>query len=273
MSSKPHNQLVTALLNKAAYDHKTDNIELLETHISWILLTGKYAYKIKKPLNLGFLNFSTLKKRHFYCEKELQINSRLAPQLYLSVVTINGSKKKPCINGEGTIIEYAVKMRQFPQQMQLDRILDEGLLTKNHIDQLAKTIAKFHSSANIADSQTEYGNPEIILQPVNENFKQIKQQNRFSNDSGKLKKIHNWSNDFSRIHENLFYERKNNNFIRECHGDMHLRNIAYWQNQILIFDSLEFDENLRWIDVINEIAFVVMDLDGRNQQELARRRA
>ncbi|MFV2060072.1 MAG: AAA family ATPase [Gammaproteobacteria bacterium] len=271
MADKLHNQLITALLNKAAYDHETDKIELLETHISWVLLTGKYAYKIKKPVNLGFLDFSTLKKRHFYCNEELRLNSQLAPQLYLNVVTINGTKQQPQINGEGKIIEYAVKMHQFPQHAQFDRLLSQNLLNNTHMDKLAITIAKFHETAKVANKQSDYGNPELILTPVNENFNQIKQIPNFNYDAGKLQKLQNWSNDFCHSHENLFFNRKNNNFIRECHGDMHLRNIAYWKNKIVIFDCLEFDNKLRWIDTISEIAFIIMDLDERNHHELARR--
>ncbi|MFV1985250.1 MAG: aminoglycoside phosphotransferase, partial [Thiohalomonadales bacterium] len=269
MASKKHNQLITALLDKAAYDHVTDKIELIETHISWVILTGKYAYKIKKPINLGFLDFSTLKNRHFYCNEELRLNSRLAPQLYLAVVTINDSKHKPQINGNGSVIEYAVKMRQFPQHAQFDRLLEQGQLTKAHIDTLAKTIGNFHSSCKTADRQAVYGNPEIINTTVFENFKQIKQQTDFVFDIDKLEAIYKWSKSFCKHYENDFFLRKNKNFIRECHGDMHLRNIAYWQDQLLIFDCLEFDDNLRWIDVISEIAFIVMDLDVRNHQNLA----
>ncbi len=271
MTNKPHNQLISAMLDKATYDHQTNNIELIETHISWVILTGKYAYKIKKPLNLGFLDFSTLNKRHYYCDEELRINSRLAPKLYLSVVTINGSKQQPHINGSGAIIEYAVKMRQFPQQAQLDKMLAQGLLTKSHMDELASIISKFHNSIEIAKLKTEYGNPEIILSQAIENFKQIKQQQNFVCNEKKLNELKNWTNDFYRLHKDSFIVRKNSNFIRECHGDMHLRNIAYWQNKILIFDNLEFDGKLRWIDVFSEIAFIVMDLDERNEHELSRR--
>ncbi len=271
MMNKPQNQLISAMLDKAAYDHQTDNIELVETHISWVILTGKYAYKIKKPLNLGFLDFSTLNKRHYYCDEELRINSRLAPQLYLSVVTINGSKQQPHINSNGAIIEYAVKMRQFPQQAQLDRMLAQGLLTKKHMDELASIVSTFHNNVEIAKSKTKYGSPEIIIAPVTDNFKQIKQQQNFVYDIEKLNTIQTWTDNFYQSHENLFFDRKNNNFIRECHGDMHLQNIAYWQNKIVVFDNLEFDDKLRWIDVFSDVAFIVMDLDERNKHELSRR--
>ncbi|VAW90725.1 FIG00496272: hypothetical protein [hydrothermal vent metagenome] len=269
MTEKIANKLITALLDKSAYDHSTYKITLLETHISWVILTGEFAYKIKKPVNLGFLDFSTVEKRHFYCNEELRLNSRLAPQLYLAVVTINGSKQKPYINGDGKVIEYAVKMRQFSQQTQFDRLLENNKLTEMQIDSLASTVAKFHSEAEIADKQSEYGNSETILTPAIENFTQIKKQHDFICDIDQLKQLEDWSYNYYYSHKNTFFHRKNNNYIRECHGDMHLRNIAYWQDEIVIFDCLEFDDKLRWIDVISEIAFSVMDLDERNKQHLA----
>ena len=154
--------LIEALQDAKVYRHPVDRIELVETHISWILLTGPYAYKIKKPVDLGFLDFSTLELRHHYCEEELRLNRRLAPQLYLEVVAVTGTRNRPSLNGWGTVIEYAVKMVQFDPEQQFDRLVTRNALTTTHIDQLARCIADFHSEAAVAAATTPYGGPEAI---------------------------------------------------------------------------------------------------------------
>lgn len=271
MSSNTYSTLITGLLTKGSFGHSTQKLELIETHISWVILTGEYVYKIKKPVNLGFLDFSTLVNRHHYCNEELRINSRLAPQLYLAVVTITGTIEKPVINGAGDALEYAVKMKQFPQDVQLDRMLLNDKLSELHIDALANSVAEFHLKCDISNELSEYGTPKILFAPVVENFLQIAQQQNFNFDANKLDQLQQWSKDFFHLNEARFSKRKSNNFIRECHGDMHLGNIAFWNKEILIFDGLEFDKKLRWIDVISEIAFIVMDLEHRDQYKFARR--
>ncbi len=267
MTNKPNNQLISALLQSDAYEHLTTKIELYETHISWIILTGKYVYKIKKPLKFGFLDFSTLKKRHFYCNEELRLNARLAPQLYLAVVPITGSLKTPKINAKGLIVEYAVKMRQFSQQTQLDRLLEQDKLNPIYINSLAKIVANFHEHCDIADIQSNYGNPSLIIKTANENFNEIRQHKNLDLDD--LTKLEQWGNQFYKSNKQIFISRKKNHHIRECHGDMHLGNIAIFENKLLIFDCLEFNDKLRWIDVISEIAFTIMDLNVKNQYNVA----
>ena len=137
-------KLINALLNPSLYDHAVDKIELVETHISWVLLTGDFAYKIKKPVNFGFLDFSSLQKRKYYCKEELRLNRRFAPQLYLDLVTITGTEDLPSFHENGEVIEYAVKMKQFPSECLLSNLLDNGDLRERHMDRLAQNIAEFH---------------------------------------------------------------------------------------------------------------------------------
>ncbi len=165
--------LIQALQNAALYDHPVTGFTVVETHISWVILTGDYAYKIKKPVDLGFLDFSTLEKRRFYCEEELRLNRRLAPQLYLAVVAITGSAASPRLNGGGAAIEYAVKMRQFQQDRQFDRLLARGELRPGHIDRVAELIAGFHTQAAVAGPDSPYGKPDSVWQPVAENYQQV----------------------------------------------------------------------------------------------------
>lgn len=261
--------LLYALQNPALYNHPVQGFEIIETHISWILLTGQYAYKIKKPLNLGFLDFSTLEKRHYYCTEELRLNRRLAPHIYLEVITITGNENNPMLGGSDTPIEYAVKMQQFSQQAQLDHMVAEGRLLSAHIDQLAEIVSVFHDSIAIAEPDSLYGLPAKIHQPVMENFSQIQPHLTTTLDITQLEQLRIWSETEFHRHESIFQSRKNNHFIRECHGDMHLGNITLLQGRITLFDCLEFNENLRWIDVISEITFLIMDLDSHTQNALA----
>ncbi|MFW2441027.1 MAG: AAA family ATPase [Arenicellales bacterium] len=264
-------KLINALLNPSLYDHAVDQIELVETHISWVLLTGDFAYKIKKPVNFGFLDFSSLEKRRHYCEEELRLNRRFAPELYLDVITITGTEDQPAVKGTGEVLEYAVKMKQFPPESLLSTLLDCGDLREIHMDWLAQVIAGFHLQADIAEAESKFGTLEAVAQPVSENFRQIRHQIQDPDILLQLASIEKWSTDaFNRLQPE-FRKRKLEGYIRECHGDLHLGNIILLNEKVIPFDCLEFNENLRWIDVLSEIAFLVMDLDDHQRPDLSRR--
>ncbi len=243
----------------------------METHISWVILTGPYAYKIKKPVNLGFLDFSTLEKRHFYCREELRLNRRLAPRLYVDVIAITGEATRPLINGSGPALEYAVKMVQFPQEAQLDRLLERGGLNTRHIDELAQRVAAFHANIAVAALESPYGEPKQIQELVLANFDRVLCELQDPGALERLRALRQWAQHEYQRCRNVLAARKQNGFVRECHGDMHLRNIALLDDELVIFDGIEFSDNLRWIDVISEVAFLIMDLDDRRQPQLARR--
>ena len=262
---------ITSLMQPELYDPTVKHCRLIETHISWIILAGPFAYKIKKALNLGFLDFSTLEKRRFYCEEELRLNKRLAPEIYLSVVPITGTPESPSWAGGGKAIEYALKMRAFPQQAQLDRALAQGNLQPEQIDILAQHIADFHQRIGVAAANTRYGTPEVLRQPVEENFLQIRQHTENSKTLEDLRKVEDWSRVSFEALEQDFIQRKKAGFVRECHGDLHLQNIAWMDDGPLLFDCIEFSPNLRWIDVMSDVAFLVMDLLDRRQSILSRR--
>ncbi|MDO8704185.1 MAG: AAA family ATPase [Sulfuricaulis sp.] len=262
--------LIQALHNAACYNHAVQDIHVVETHISWVVLTGPYAYKIKKPVNLGFLDFSALDKRRFYCEEELRLNRRLAEALYLGVIPITGSPASPRLNGSGAAIEYAVKMVQFSEEARLDRMLARGELQPMHIDLLAQELAAFHGRIASAGHDQAFGDPEHVHEPVRQNFEQIRPRIE-ARDQVQLRRLEIWSElSFAEL-KKIFAARKHRGFIRECHGDAHLANMVWRDDRVVLFDCLEFNENLRWIDTLSELAFVTMDLDDRARPDLARR--
>ncbi|MBI1887834.1 MAG: AAA family ATPase [Nitrosomonadales bacterium] len=270
--------LIRALLtDPSCYEHAVKQVRLIETHISWVLLTGEYAYKIKKPLNLGFLDFSTLAQRKQACAEEVRLNRRLAAETYLGVVAITGSQAAPHINGphisnQSEPIEYAVQMRQFPPDATLDRLDERGELGIEQIDQLAARLAQFHlTECASASAASPWGGPDKISRPVAENFQLLFARLRDTAEVRRLTVLQSWS---SAEHERLaplMRERKRNGWVRECHGDLHLGNLAWVDGQLLIFDCIEFSPALRWIDVISEVAFCFMDLLHRQRNGLAMR--
>ncbi len=270
-NDKEQPALIRSLLKPDCYDHPVKGIRLIETHISWVILTGDYAYKIKKPIDLGFLDFSTLEKRLFCCKEELRLNSRLAAPIYLDVVPITGSLERPALYGPGEAIEYAIKMVQFPQQAQLDNMLANGELGKGHIDAIAHMVAEFHQSTDIAAEDSEFGDPGHVYHPVEENFIQIRQHLHTHAYDEQLAELECWSKSAFESLKPVLIQRKADGFIRECHGDMHLRNLVWFNGVPLAFDCLEFNPALRWIDTVSEIAFFVMDLQDRQQPVLAQR--
>lgn len=267
----PLPEFIRALQDPKRYDHPVTAVTVLETHISWVLLTGAWAYKIKKPVNLGFVDFSTLERRHFFCDEELRLNRRLAAQLYRDVVAITGTPRDPTLNGSGTAFEYAVRMREFPQEALLDRLLARGAVPPAQIDRIAEVIARFHESAGRAGPSQPFGDPQRVHAPVRDNFLQIEPLLPDAPAHARLARLRAWSEaEYQRLREAL-NERKDGGFVRECHGDMHLGNMAWIGEDVAIFDCLEFNEALRWIDVISETAFLHMDLEDRGRADLAHR--
>ena len=267
-SIAPSDTLIHALQNPTLYHHEVRQFELIETHISWVLLTGLFAYKFKKPVNLGFLDFSTLQQRRFYCEEELRLNQRLASEIYLEMVTITGTQEAPSLGGSGEPIEYAVKMKQFPQSALLSHCIQKGQVSPSHIDVLAKTLADFHTRIATADSSSEFGSPDLIRSIVMDNFQHLPTDLMQADCSKQVEHIKEWTVAEHARCIDYFELRKAGNFVRECHGDLHLGNIAMVHDSPVIFDCIEFNDQFRWIDVMSETAFVVMDLIDRGTPKL-----
>lgn len=263
-------ELIRRLGDPACYDHAAGPVRVIETHISYVVLTGEFAYKIKKPLDLGFLDFSSLDKRLHVCCEEVRLNRRLAPAVYLDVVPITGSPAAPRVNGAGEAFEYAVKMRQFPPDATLDRLDVQGGMTDRHVEAIAAAAARFHlQDCERAAADSPWGNPENVWRPVAQNFLQIAPRLEAAADRRQLDALQAWSETEHARLAPLMAARKRNGFVRECHGDLHLGNLAWVDDQLLVFDCLEFNPELRWIDIQSEVAFCYMDLLQRGHADWA----
>jgi aminoglycoside phosphotransferase family enzyme/predicted kinase len=258
-------QLIAALLTPAPYPHAVSSMRVIETHISWILLTGDFAYKVKKPVDLGFLDFSTLAARRHACDEELRLNRRLAPDIYIDVVPIVGTPASPRIAGDGKPFEYAVRMRQFPDDAVLLEQLITGQLDATDVTRLAETLAEFHATLPPAAVETEWATPARVWTDIQDSLDQIaataNPDNLADAEQFCVAQFERW--------QDLIGERRAQGQVRECHGDLHLGNLVRLGQRLTAFDALEFDPVLRWTDVMNEVAFLAMDFQVRERDDLA----
>ena len=269
MMRQPLPPLIHALLDPARYPDPAQQVELIETHASWLLLAGDYVYKIKKPVVLPFLDYGTLEQRRVCCEAELRLNRRFSTQIYLAVVPIVGSPENPQIGGTGTAIEFAVRMRRFAEAGRLDHLCRRGQLQARQISELAATLVEFHERADSAPLSTRFGEPEQVLAPALENFDELLRLLPGDELQTRLTRLATWTRtEFARLAPH-FATRKAAGRVRECHGDLHLRNLVLIDGQVQIFDCIEFSEDLRWIDVASEIAFTYIDLYDQGRAGLA----
>jgi uncharacterized protein len=261
--------LVQRMLRPEFYPHPvTEPIGFVQTHISYVFLTGDYAYKAKKPMNFGFLDYSTLEKRKHFCEEELRMNQRGAPGLYLEVVPITqtGDDFEP--GGTGEVVEYAVKMRQFPESSLLSSLFDQGKLTEELLVNLAKAIATFHKTCPTSDYVRSFGDVSKVRQAFDENYEQTTGYIGGPQTQQQFNETKAYTDRFFADRADLFTQRMENNWIRECHGDPHLGNICLWQDQLMLFDCIEFNEPFRLVDVMYDVAYIVMDLEMRDRPDL-----
>lgn len=258
--------LIRALMRPGAYDPRPEAVELVETHISWVLLAGDYAYKIKKPVRFAFVDFSTLELRKQFCDEELRLNRRLAPEIYLDVVPIGGTRSDPAI-GREPAIEYAVVMRRFSSDARADRQLAQGTLDAEDFRAFGERLARFHEGLVPAGPDMRHGSPAHVIRNALDNLADL-EGTAPEGDLEALARLRAWTQDQCRRLERTFGERKNGGFVREGHGDLHLENLFYQEGRIRAFDALEFDAELRWMDVMNEAAFLAMDLAAHGRPDL-----
>jgi aminoglycoside phosphotransferase family enzyme len=258
-----------ALLNPEVYLHKPKKIELVQTQMSFIFLTGDYVYKIKKPVNLGYLDYTTLEKRHFFCRQELELNRRLCPNAYLAVVPIVKEKGEFRIEKQGKAIEYAVKMKQLPRDRMLDVLLSRGQVTLEMVSMVAEKLADFHKKAETNKEIAAFGKLDVVRQNTDENFAQTEKYIGTSISAEGYQHIKNHTNDFIDSNASLFDKRVREWKIRDCHGDLHAAHVCF-ADDICIYDCIEFNDRFRYSDVASEIAFLAMDLDRYQRANLSR---
>ena len=262
--------LISQMQQSEFYPHPVaDNIELVQTHVSYVLLTGDYAYKLKKSVNFGFLDYSTLEKRKHFLDAEIAMNSAIAPELYLAVLPITQEGEKFILNGSGEPVAYTLKMRQFPQENLFINLFEAGKLSIEQMEELGNIVAQFHKNAATNDYISSFGKVEQIRQGVDENYAQTQSYIGRVQTQEQLAATQAYTDKFFAEREDLFNSRIKNNKIKECHGDLHLKNICLWQDKIQLFDRIEFNEPFRFVDVIYDVAFTMMDLEARGKQDFA----
>jgi aminoglycoside phosphotransferase family enzyme/predicted kinase len=257
------------LKNPKFFGPDVSSVQVLQTHISYVALTGTYAYKVKKPVNFGFLDFSTLDKRKYYCEEELRLNRRLSPEIYLDVLPITQRGDTLELNGDGTIVEYTLKMKEFPQKYIMTNMLQKGKITEETIDRLCAILVNFYATQDRSEELTKYGEIEAVKQNIDENFEQTKPMI----DITVPKEIYMFVKDaaarFFEQKKDVFEQRMKDGRIAGCHGDLHSGNIVVAPHAIHIFDCIEFNDRFRFCDVASDIAFLAMDLDYVNHPYLS----
>jgi len=263
-------KMAEAFLKPETYDEKVSGkIDMLQTHISWVFLTGSHAYKVKKPVNFGFLDFTTLEKRKRFCQLELELNRRLSPEIYLDVLPVTEKKSGIKINGTGNIVEYALKMRQLPQEMLMNRLLDRKAVDEKTIGKIARAIADFHLKAETSKEIASYGSPENILFNWEENFRQTEEFVPEVMPMGDFAFAEKKVKGFIKNNAELFRKRMEEGKIRRIHGDLHSGNIFIVGGKPQIFDCIEFNDRFSCMDVLADVAFLSMDLDYKGDEKLS----
>ena len=262
-------KIINSLRNPAAYPVATGSVELIQTHVSWLFLTDTHVFKIKKPVNFGFLDFSTLELRRFYCHEELRLNRRLCPDIYEQVITLHEAGSGATFWGTGAIIEYAVMMKRLPADRMLDRLVECAAISVGEIQSIACEISTFHSHARTSAHISTFGSLEQICFNWQESFDQTVQFQELTLPLKLRKNICRYVESFIADHGDLLHERVRQGYIRECDGDIHLGNICLVDKTAYIFDCIEFNERFRCSDTVADISFLLMDLDCHRRPDLA----
>jgi uncharacterized protein len=262
--------LIEQMLVPEFYPHPvTMPIQLIQTHASVVFLTGEFGYKLKKPVNFGFLDYSTVEQRQHFCHEEIRLNQRGAGELYLAVLPITRQDHQYQLNGDGEVVDYAVKMIQFPQASLLSNMFEAGTITSDDIVAVGQVVAKFHADAHQSEYISSFGQIEQIRQSIDDNYRQTEKYIGRAQTQEQYTETKAYTDRFLTEYSDLFLDRITGGFIRECHGDLHLRNICRWHEQILLFDCIEFNESFRFVDTMYDVAFAVMDLEARGRKDLA----
>ncbi|MSQ31834.1 MAG: hypothetical protein EXR59_01145 [Dehalococcoidia bacterium] len=263
-------EFVQGLLKPVAYPHPVSHVELVQTHISYVFITDSFVYKVKKQVDFGFVNFSTLEKRRYFCSQEVELNKRLSPDVYLGVEEIRENNGTFSIGGAGTTVEYAVKMRLLPRDRIMSAMLARNEVTQNHVEDIASILAKFHVKAATSPEISAFGKLDGlgVGRNVLENFEQTEKYIGKTISRARWRRVKEYAQGFMDNNRNLFEHRVNSGKIRDCHGDTHSAQI-FLADKVYILDCIEFNDRFRYGDVINDVAFLAMDLDYSGRPDLS----
>ena len=263
------NDIVQALSVPSAYPEPAVKVDIAQTHVSFVFIAGDFVFKIKKPVDMGFLDFTTLEKRRFFCEQEVALNRRLSPDVYLGVVPITRENGIIKLGGTGTPVEYAVKMKRLPQDRMMDVLLPQHKVTPVMIKAVAARVADFHRKAATGKEIAACGTIDTIRFNWEENFSQTEKYIGRAVNTAQFRNISTWVRNFIQDKAPLLQKRVQDNRIRDCHGDLHTQHICFTDG-IVIYDCIEFNNRFRYIDVAAEVSFLAMDLDRSGYTDLAK---
>ncbi|HEX7518415.1 MAG TPA: AAA family ATPase [Chthoniobacterales bacterium] len=267
--SKRQERLVRFLGSPSSYAHRPQEVRSVQRHSSWVFIASPFVFKVKKPVNLGFLDFSTLEKRHHFCRRELELNRRLCPEVYLAVMPIYECDAGFSFDDEdGEIAEYSVKMRELPHGRFLRELVAKGLAGETEINRVIACVQRFYESETPSPEIEQWGTAEKLKISTDENFAQTEQFTGKTISLLALETIRHFTNNFYAAKERLFRERIQQHRIRDCHGDLHLDHVHITPQATTIFDCIEFNDRLRFIDIVNDLAFLAMDFDFEGKREL-----
>lgn len=275
---QPHSQMrnqkavwppmIADLLRPDRYSPPPENITLIQTHISWVIIADQLVYKIKKPVNFGFIDYSSLEKRHYFCQEEVRLNRRLSREIYLGVVPIMKRGDGFFFAGSGQLVEYAVAMKRLPESRMMHNLLARRELQPSHLERLAQMLADFYRRAAVIDDGS-FGTLETVSFNIRENFEQTEKYLGRTLSEVDFQRIMAFSEQFIRDHGDLFARRVAAGMIKECHGDLHMEHVCFVDDHIDIYDCIEFNKRFRLIDIAADVAFLAMDLDYHNRYDLA----
>jgi len=266
MSQLP--EMVQALLDPKAYPEAPRGIEMVQTRMSFVFLTDDYVYKVKKPVDLGYLDYTTLDKRQFYCQREIELNRRLCPDAYLGVVPITREKGDILVDGQGEVIEYAVKMRRLPKEAMMEVLLANNQVSPEMVASVAEKLAEFHQKTGTGALISSFGNVNIVTQNADDNFAQTRKYVDSTISIDQYQRIKEYTYGFIAGNAPLFQKRVVRGRVRDCHGDLHAAHICF-TDDICIYDCIEFNDRFRYCDVASEVAFLAMDLDHYGRRDLS----
>jgi uncharacterized protein len=267
-SSCRDERLIAFLQSASSYPHRPLEVRSIQTHISWVFIASPFVFKVKKPVNLGFLDFSTLEKRHHFCQRELELNRRLCPQTYLGVIPIYKSGANFSFAAEGEIAEYSLKMQELPHGWFLRELLAKGLAGEIEINRVIACLQRFYESETTGPEIEQWGKAENLKISTDENFAQTEQFIGKTISRLALEAIRHFTNNFYAANQTLFLERIQQHRIRDCHGDLHLDHVHITPEATTIFDCIEFNDRFRFIDIANDLAFLAMDFDFEREHKL-----